>query len=132
MKHINECWEMLEKCKSLAEAEETLNEFPNKFGQWYIEGKPDGGYTVTNVYEDDTGYNEEQVDFDWADIVLERCELLKDTKTIIKVDSSVFDVFEQDTVIRILFSDDVDETVYEYRMISEDAEGITMECEGKY
>ena len=66
-----------------------------------------------------------------ADLVLEYSELLECDLNIgrIKVDKSIFDCFEENTYVNICFSDDKTGCgVVSYLMISEDYEGIVMEC----
>lgn len=63
-----------------------------------------------------------------ADLILEISDLLSynERSHDIKVDKSVFDDFQENTVIYIYFVEDNDDCIREYEMISEDEEGIEM------
>lgn len=61
-----------------------------------------------------------------ADIVLEFSELISYTKNEIVIDKQVFDDFVRGSYIYIKFSDIEDDTVYQYIMVSEDDESITL------
>lgn len=72
-------------------------------------------------------------EFKEADLVLEVQDLLEfDAQTRrIKVSKDIFDDFVVDTYVNIRFVDELTETqiiVHMYKMISEDNEGIVMEC----
>ena len=68
-----------------------------------------------------------------ADLVLDCDAYELDLRTgNIKVDNSVFDAFVPNTYINIRFVDDnVEGRIAQYKMISEDDEGITMEYFGE-
>lgn len=71
--------------------------------------------------------------FDTVDLILDSEELLEfDMKTgNIKVDKSIFDSYVKDRYINISFVDDnAKDRIAQYKMISEDAEGIIMEYIG--
>ena len=65
-----------------------------------------------------------------VDLVLEIADLLKyDRNTSdMEVDKSIFDDFEEGKVIYVKFADDMEDLIYEYKMISEDYDGIKMDC----
>lgn len=65
-----------------------------------------------------------------VDLILKRADLLKfDNNTSdMEVDKSVFDDFEKDKVIYVKFADDFEDLIYEYKMVSEDFDGIKMDC----
>ena len=54
--HINDCVEALMACKNIDEVHDTLDSFPRKFGEWWVdtigEGE-DAYYEVTNEYWDE-------------------------------------------------------------------------------
>lgn len=71
--------------------------------------------------------------FNTVDLILDSEELLEfDMKTgNIKVDKSIFDSYVQDRYLNISFVDDnIQDRIAQYKMISEDAEGIIMEYIG--
>ena len=53
--HINDCLDALESCKTIDEVYDTLDNFPRKFGEWWVdtigEGE-DAYYEVTNQWWD--------------------------------------------------------------------------------
>lgn len=65
-----------------------------------------------------------------VDLVLEIVDLLKyDRNTSdMEVDKSIFDDFKEGKVIYVKFADDMEDLIYEYKMISEDYDGIKMDC----
>ena len=65
-----------------------------------------------------------------VDLVLEIADLLKyDRNTSdMEVDKSIFDDFEEGKVIYLKFADDLEDLIYEYKMISEDYDWIKMDC----
>lgn len=40
--HINDCVEALEACKTIDEVYDLLDNFPRKFGEWWVDIIPDG------------------------------------------------------------------------------------------
>jgi hypothetical protein len=40
--HINDCVNALEACKTIDEVYDTLDNFPRKFGEWWVDIIPDG------------------------------------------------------------------------------------------
>lgn len=71
--------------------------------------------------------------FNTVDLILDSEELLEfDLRTgNIKVDKSIFDSFTRDTYLNISFVDDNrQDRIAQYKMISEDGEGIFMEYIG--
>jgi hypothetical protein len=53
--HINDCVEALEACKTIDEVYDTLDNFPRKFGEWWVDTVGEGEdayYEVTNEYYD--------------------------------------------------------------------------------
>ena len=63
-------------------------------------------------------------------LVLEIADLLKydEYTSDMEVDKYIFDDFQKDKVIYVIFVEKNDGTIYEYKMISEDFEGIVMDC----
>lgn len=63
-------------------------------------------------------------------LVLEIADLLKydEYTSDIEVDKSIFDDFQKDKVIYVIFVEKNDGTIYEYKMVSEDFDGIVMDC----
>ena len=51
-KHINDCWDTIDKCMSKDELEDLFEEFPRWSGDWYIENEYNY-CTVVNSYFDD-------------------------------------------------------------------------------
>ena len=64
------------------------------------------------------------------DIALESdCYEMDQSKGTLKIDKQIFDDFVQDSIIKILFTDE-DDALFEYKMISEDDEYIYLEYFG--
>lgn len=61
---------------------------------------------------------------DIADIIIESDDLLVNDpdKGLSKIDGSVFDDFEKYSIIKIIFSDCEEDTVFEYQMLAQDPE----------
>lgn len=67
-KHIKDCWEAIENCKSLSKLKELFWEFPRWYGDWDYEiNEEDKIITVINNYYieqiDEDGHDEREYEF---------------------------------------------------------------------
>lgn len=135
--HINDCWNALSNAKSLNEVYDLIDNFPRWSGDWNVTFH-EGSLIVSNEYFDklanDYVTDERTLDNILApDLILEDAELInRDLKTgDIEVDKDIFDDFEEDTYIKIQFSDTDDDTIFIYIMKAETDDSILMEYCGE-